>query len=113
MEPTFNSTIKPHPTPTRTELVSEIVPIYTPPPPSREELSLPSEPIKPHRQPAMGPGDWTEPTTPLPCCAPPSTFDTDPLAMFNALGAALGLGVAIGGLLVYAFSRPTVIEVLE
>ncbi|MBT99687.1 MAG: hypothetical protein CL902_13850 [Dehalococcoidia bacterium] len=118
MEPTFNSTIEPHPTPTRTELVSEIVPIYTPPPPSREELSLPSEPIKPHRQPAMGPGDWTEPV-PLPCCGrgcelpSASTFDSDPLAMFNALGAALGLGVAIGGLLVYAFSRPTVIEVLE
>ena len=34
-------------------------------------------------------------------------------ALFNALGAALGVGVAIGGLLVYAFSRPTVVEVLE
>ena len=59
----------------------------------------------------MGPADW-EP----PCCALPSapaTHDTDPLAIFNALGAALGVGVAIGGLLVYAFSRPTLVEVLE
>ena len=131
MEPTFNSTIEPHPVPSKAEIISEIQPIYTPPP--REELPLPPEPIKPHRQPAMGPADWDPP--PQPCCgrsecalpsAPvtcgrsecalpsvPSTYDTDPLALFNALGAALGVGVAIGGLLVYAFSRPTVVEVLE
>ena len=62
---------------------SKAPPPPRPPPPLPE---LPPEPIKPHRQPAM--------------------------TLFNALGAALGLGVAIGGLLVYAFSRPTV-DVLE
>ena len=114
MEPTFNSTIEPHPVPSKAEIISEIQPIYTPPP--REELPLPPEPIKPHRQAAMGPEDWEPPAPPPPCCALPSapvTYDTDPLALFNALGAALGVGVAIGGLLVYAFSRPTVVEVLE
>ena len=118
MEPTFNSTIEPHPVPSKAEIISEIQPIYTPPPPERE-FELPPEPIKPHRQPAMGPADWEPP--PQPCCgrsecalpSVPSTYDTDPLALFNALGAALGVGVAIGGLLVYAFSRPTVVEVLE
>ena len=116
MEPTFNSTIEPHPVPSKAEIISEIQPIYTPPP--REELPLPPEPIKPHRQPAMGPADWEPPvsSSPPPCCGftgAPVTSDTDPLALFNALGAALGAGVAIGGLLVYAFSRPTVVEVLE
>ncbi len=118
MEPTFNSTIEPHPVPSKAEIISEIQPIYTPPPPERE-FELPPEPIKPHRQPAMGPADWEPP--PQPCCgrsecalpSVPSTYDTDPLALFNALGAALGVGVAIGGLLVYAFSRPTLVEVLE
>ena len=117
MEPTFNSTIEPHPVPSKAEIISEIQPIYTPPPPERE-FELPPEPIKPHRQAAMGPADWEPPVSspPLPCCALPSapvTYDTDPLALFNALGAALGVGVAIGGLLVYAFSRPTLVEVLE
>ena len=102
MEPTFNSTIEPHPTPTKSELVNEIQPIYTPPPPPVPEF--PPEPIKPHRQPAM--------TEEFNCCALPTT-EQDPMALFNALGAALGLGVAIGGLLVYAFSRPSVVEVLE
>ena len=36
MEPTFNSTIEPHPVPSKAEIISEIQPIYTPPP--REEL---------------------------------------------------------------------------
>ena len=116
MEPTFNSTIEPHPVPSKAEIISEIQAIYTPPPPERE-FEIPPEPIKPHRQPAMGPEDWEPPVSspPLPCCAPPApvSFDTDPLALFNALGAALGVGVAIGGLLVYAFSRPTLVEVLE
>ena len=98
----------------RLRVVADVA--YTPPPPERE-FEIPPEPIKPHRQPAMGPDDW-EPrvsSPPLPCCAPPApvSFDTDPLALFNALGAALGVGVAIGGLLVYAFSRPTLVEVLE
>jgi len=117
MEPTFNSTIEPHPVPSKAELIGEIQPIYTPPPLERE-FEFHPEPIKPHRQAAMGPGDWVPPvsSSPPPCCALPSapvTSDTDPLALFNALGAALGVGVAIGGLLVYAFSRPTVVEVLE
>ena len=116
MEPTFNSTIEPHPVPSKAEIISEIQPIYTPPPPERE-FEIPPEPIKPHRQPAMGPADWEPP--PQPCCGrsecalPSVPSDTDPLALFNALGAALGVGVAIGGLLVYAFSRPTLVEVLE
>ena len=102
--PTFNSTIEPHPVPSKAEIISEIQPIYTPPPLERE-FEFSPEPIKP---PAS--------SSPPPCCALPSapvTHDTDPLALFNALGAALGVGVAIGGLLVYAFSRPTVVEVLE
>lgn len=104
MEPTFNSTIEPHPTPTKSELVKEIQAIYTPPPPPVPEF--PPEPIKPHRQPAM--------TEEFNCCAlPPPSVEQDPMALFNALGAALGIGVAIGGLLVYAFSRPSVVEVLE
>lgn len=104
MEPTFNSTIEPHPTPSKSELIKEIQPIYTPPPPLIPEF--PPEPIKPHRQPAMMSPE---------CCPalPPPTLETDPLALFNALGAALGLGVAIGGLLVYAFSRPVLVDTLE
>ena len=108
MEPTFNSTIEPHPTPTKSELVKEIQPIYTPPPPPVPEF--PPEPIKPHRQPAMTEEfPWAKEP---PCCALPNV-EQDPMALFNALGAALGLGVAIGGLLVYAFSRPSMVEVLE
>ena len=108
MEPTFNSTIEPHPTPTKSELVKEIQPIYTPPPPPVPEF--PPEPIRPHRQPAMtGESPWAKEP---PCCALPSV-EADPMALFNALGAALGVGVAIGGLLVYAFSRPSMVEVLE
>jgi len=108
MEPTFNSTIEPHPTPTKSELVKEIQPMYTPPPPPMPEF--PPEPIKPHRQPAMTEESWAKEPS---CCVLPPSVEQDPMALFNALGAALGLGVAIGGLLVYAFSRPSVVEVLE
>ena len=70
MEPTFNSTIEPHPVPSKAELISEIQPIYTPPPPERE-FEFHPEPIKPHRQAAMGPADWEPPvsSSPPPCCA--------------------------------------------
>ena len=57
------------------------------------------------QQPAPKPCFMPPPPSPKPCFAPP-----DPCEIFKLAGASFGVGVIVGGMLVFAFSKTPVQE---